>query len=123
MAIGHAQKHLPEECARTRLRQATVVDHLAEELTLQTAASRACSAKPLGEGDDEEEHEHEEEEVWAGWGPAHSLEDLHDDDESLLPIARAGGHSLQHILQLHNVLCAQNRTQRLEAEQAAADDG
>ena len=44
MAIGHAQKHLPEECARTRLRQATVVDHLAEELTLQTTANRACSA-------------------------------------------------------------------------------
>eukprot|EP01045_Picozoa_sp_COSAG04_P049762 COSAG04_NODE_19784_length_408_cov_0.825243_1_plen_46_part_10 len=24
MAIGHAQKHLPEECARTCLRQATI---------------------------------------------------------------------------------------------------
>ena len=42
MAIGHAQKHLPEECTRTCLRQATVVDHLAEELTLQTTANRAC---------------------------------------------------------------------------------
>ena len=49
MAIGHAQKHLPEECARTRLRQATVVDHLAEELTLQTTANRACSASGPGE--------------------------------------------------------------------------
>ena len=87
-------------------------------------ALQACmlSQRPLGEGDDEEEHENDEEEVRVGWA-AHSLEDLHDDDESLLPIARAGGHSLQHILQLHNVLCAQNRTQRLEAEQAAADDG
>ena len=66
MAIGHAQKHLPEECARTCLRQATVVDHLAEELTLQTTANRACSAKPLGEGDDEEEHEYEDEEFGRG---------------------------------------------------------
>ena len=63
----------------------------------------------------------EKEEVWAGW-VAHSLEDLHDDDESLLPIARAGGHSLQHILQLHNVLCAEPYA-RLEAEQTAAEDG
>ena len=90
----------------------------------QQPTVHAQPARPWGEGDDEEEHEEEEEEevCWAGWA-AHSLEDLHDDDESLLPIARAGGHSLQHILQLHNVLCAQNRTQRLEAEQAAADDG
>ena len=66
----------------------------------------------------------EKEEVWAGW-VAHSLEDLHDDDESLLPIARAGGHSLQHILQLHNVLCAQNHTHglKLSKQQTTMDEG
>ena len=121
MAIGHAQKHLPEECAGTCLRQATIVDHLAEELTLQPTASRHAQPSPW-EKEMTKTSTTEKEEVWAGW-VAHSLEDLHDDDESLLPIARAGGHSLQHILQLHNVLCAQNRTQRLQAEQAAADDG